>query len=525
MKTIRKTEAKVAYLFRLLRTRPWKIGFAICNLVTVILSSDATCRSQEAHFSNEARAEASAIGELLICSCENRLRNSSKGSFNRLFDTELKVDPRLGNQILVKLEKIKKEQEKSGFSSSATVTLFGYDRVWKSDFEPLSDGNSGANFEQISNGWISCGSAVKNIAGGAKIMDAGKVIKMVPGDVVLLRRPKKSIVSTMVYAGEGSFQKYDRYKHSFFFYPYLSEDDADLPRLRLNTWPPRLSEGMVKALVAKGRLEKSILQLPAASYRNKWLVANLASVNSKGVYGSCFMNVAGWKEQLNAFEFQVLRPKGHFLEFSVTQEQILRRDIKRAIKYSILAEKLLLGTTQDNDTDAVFQMCFGTPRTDTNHAVRSKYAAHVLRAFREHFYKAIVMNDTAYMDLDPVPGEVIAYVTPAFRPMVNIPENYFSKANGMRSTTLIHEFCHSYGFSGHPGTFDYGLKSAQVRQFLAAHGQNPPINFNTAMEHRLVQFDSSTSQTGSGFLAPENALVNPYAYDRFVFWLAQRKGW
>ena len=510
--------------------------------IMVAFASNRPCLSQEAHIENTWKSKASPIGELLIHSCANRIRNSSKGSFSKLFETEIKVDPRLGASIASTLEKIKKQQESEGFSSKADETLYSYDRLWNADFRSLSEDQIGTQFEKITSGWVSCGKSVKNIAGGARIIDiAGKFANALPGDIVLLRSPKRSRILVMVYAGEGSFQKGGTSKHSFFYFPFIPDKDEDLPRLRINTWPPRLTKSTVKALVDRGTFEKDMLQLPENAYKNQWLNPLGSDKNGKGVYGSYFIPVEPWKEQLNSFEVKVVRPKGHFLEFSVTRAEILREDIKRAVSFTIQAEKLLLSSTSDSDLDDVFAECFNTLPSDSAYPSRLRYVAHVLRSFREHLYKTIFQNDGAYLDLEDIDDSVLAYVTPAFRPMISIPERYFSDSNRDRSCTLVHEFCHSYGFAGHPGTGGYGGKYEGndgkerrvvelVREFLISKNLTLPNNFSVRSEHPLVQVMADDNSRWlpldkRKFLPPSLAIRNPYAYGYFILWLAQRKGW
>jgi len=372
---------------------------------------------------------------------------------------------------------------------------------------------------------------------------------MLPGDFVVLRDGRNKI-RVLVYAGKGTFKMDKKSKpvpidkksksvpidkrpkplpmdkkstpvlRDFFYYSWLADrgkpGDPDyrqgVSKLQLNTYPPKISREIAKKSVSK----KTRTQVPQKVFAGNWMCTSIVTSKQPQCNRQNMQSPVGWNKQASGTSYCVVRMKPLISVSAAVGPNGLpniERDVRRAIVMADHAAKIIREPTSQSRT--VFELAFGVKSPTLQ---QRQHAAGIYDAFRVHLVKGMIVESDE---------KSLAHVRPGSRWIVFVDPPYFKEKDEMRASILIHEFCHAWGYRGHPGTGDYAEHNKIVLEFLKSKktqsygGAIPKTIYEM---HPMVSVDEEKNPAEvNDFLNWEDAHRNAYSYGNFALWLWQQK--
>ena len=455
-----------------------------------------------------------AWNSLVLAALENRRIKGRNDQLSRLFREQQHI------------EDLKSVHVSEDWNNTH-LTLQTYDYAWFGSLASLERGDL-AGVQLIQN-WQQMPATSPFQANG-----------MLPGDFVVLRDGRNKI-RVLVYAGKGTC-KMDKKPEpvpidkkpkpvpdkkpilvlrDFFYYSWLADrgkpGDPDyrqgVRKLQLNTYPPKISREIAKKSVSK----KTRTQVPQKVFAGNWMCTSIVTSKQPQCNRQNMQSPIGWNKQASGTSYCVVRMKpGISLSAAVGPNGLpnVERDVRRAIVMADHAAKIIREPT--SQSRKVFELAFGV---DSPTLQQREHAAGIYDAFRGHLVKGMIVEDSQ--------EKKIAHVRPGARWIVFVDPPYFGKKKDeMRASILIHEFCHAWGYRGHPGTGDYSEHNKIVQAFLKSRTMQSHSGLipNSLYEmHRMVSVDEEKNPAEvNGFLNWEDAHLNAYSYGNFALWLWQQ---
>ena len=239
-----------------------------------------------------------------------------------------------------------------------------------------------------------------------------------------------------------------------------------------------------------------------------WLTTRLA-----GAHGGFYVPLKQWQSGRSSLSFQVLRYEGWFGSMQSSQREMISEDIALAVKMCDHCSRELESGRGNARVRDLMSRCFNSSNSASRRAsIGEVYEAFPEEAIRLMFgYAPVSFFHNEEINDDATVAEYVARA-PRGTTIMLLNDQYFrSRAQHRRAQFLIHEFCHHWGYYGHPGTSRYG------RVKVGAYKEHEIL----ASDHKIPQEARQDDSHYTRRIHYSEARRNPYCYGLFAYWLCQ----